>query len=421
LIELRRSVPLIRHAQAKVNGRERLLIGSAAFFALGLPTGAMGVLWPSVQRSLGVPLGALGLVLAVWTMGYFAGGALSGAMVAHAGLGNVLTLTSLLAAVGLLEFATASTLFALVVAVAPLGIGSGVIGAAVNAHVAVAQRVRWMGVIHTSWALGAAAGPVAVVLATRLGAWQLASVGIAIVFGLVSVVARWRRADWTASSPTHTQGDPSSRRRLNGTVTLAVLGAAFIYVGLECSTGQWAYTRLFADRELRPLAGLSISLYWTGLAAGRAGLAAFGHKCSAAKLLNVSAGATCLGTACFWLLHGGLGPLLGLPFIGLGLSVFLPLLFSNTSQLCGERAEHTVGYQNAAGTAGGTIVPGATGILMQGFGVTSLNPWLVCLAACMTACHLVALVAGSRRQMAPASTGELEPAHAGEPVASGAR
>jgi hypothetical protein len=60
--------------------------------------------------------------------------------------------------------------------------------------------------------------------------------------------------------------------------------------------------------------------------------------------------------------------------MGLGLSVFLPLLFSNTSQLCGARAGHTVGYQNAAGTAGGTIVPGATGILMQGVRVTSLNP-----------------------------------------------
>src|SRR2546428_1768420 len=122
-----------------------------AFFALGLPTGAMGVTWPSIQHSMGVPLGVLGLLLAVWTLGYFVGGAVSGAMVVRAGFGTVLMLTSLLAAIGLLEFATASNLLALIVAVAPLGIGSGGIGAAVNAHVAVAQRVRWMGVIHTSW------------------------------------------------------------------------------------------------------------------------------------------------------------------------------------------------------------------------------------------------------------------------------
>src|ERR1700730_10917384 len=81
-------------------------------------------------------------------------------------------------------------------------------------------------------------------------------------------------------------------------------------------------------------------------------------------------------------------------------SVFLPLLFNTTSQLCGACAAHTVGYQNAAGTAGGALIPAVTGLLMQRVGVGSLNPWLVGLAVCMAICHLVALNAGSRKHVA---------------------
>jgi fucose permease len=408
-------VSLIQPVQKQVRGRETLLIASFAFFALGLPTGAMSVMWPAIQRSVGASLAALGLLLAMWTLGYFAGSAGSGAVVEHVGVAKVLIVTAVLAAIGLLPFAAPTFLPSLIMGAVLLGIGTGGIGAAINAHVAVAQRVRWMGVIHTCWALGAAAGPLSVGIATRLGSWRLASIGIGLIFGVVAMAAHWRRNEWNENSP-HNIVERRLLDRPNRLVTSAVLGAAFVYVGLECATGQWAYTRM-SSQDLLPLSGLSISLYWGGLAVGRVALAAVGHWLSAAALLNLSTMTAFVGALGFWVLPGWLSPLVGLPTMGLGLSVFLPLLFNSVPHLCGARAWRTVGYQNAAGTAGGALIPGATGLLMQGLGVTSLNPWLVLLAGLMMAFRVVAL-AGSGRLKIPSMVRLRAQANTGATVAT---
>jgi gluconolactonase len=67
-----------------------LAIALVAFVSLGLPDGVLGVAWPSIRRSFGLPPDQLGALLASAMVGYLASSFSSGAVVARLGVGWVL-------------------------------------------------------------------------------------------------------------------------------------------------------------------------------------------------------------------------------------------------------------------------------------------------------------------------------------------
>jgi fucose permease len=68
-----------------MSARPRLLLALAfvAFISLGLPDGLLGVAWPSMRRSFGLPLDALGSLFISTTAGYVTSSFLSGAILRH--------------------------------------------------------------------------------------------------------------------------------------------------------------------------------------------------------------------------------------------------------------------------------------------------------------------------------------------------
>ncbi|MDQ6743949.1 MAG: MFS transporter, partial [Candidatus Dormibacteraeota bacterium] len=61
-------------------------VALASFVLLGLPTGALGVAWPYIRGSFGLPLAALGGLLAPMTVSYLLSGAASGHLIGRVGL-----------------------------------------------------------------------------------------------------------------------------------------------------------------------------------------------------------------------------------------------------------------------------------------------------------------------------------------------
>ena len=55
--------------------------------SLGLPDGAIGVAWPRIRESFGLPLDALGALLAATVSGYVAASFLAGALLARINVG----------------------------------------------------------------------------------------------------------------------------------------------------------------------------------------------------------------------------------------------------------------------------------------------------------------------------------------------
>ena len=368
--------------------RRAAAIAFVGLVLLGLPTGMLGIAWPSMRASLDAPFVGLGVLVAAMTIAQFAASAVSGLLRERLGTIALLLAAVAAAAVGLLIFALASGWWATILASAVLGSGIGLLDAAVNTEAALRGDVRFMGALHGAWAIGASLGP-PLVGATLVASdsWRPAYVAAAAAFALLGLATYTVRSDLDDSPELETP--PSGERSIGRTV---VLGCAlmFVYVGIELGAGQWSYTRFTVDPSLTPgLAGLAVFLYWSALAAGRVALAVFGDRVEPARLFDLSVFTTLGSAGAFWVLPPPAAALLALPCLGAALSVFVPVLLYLTPRRIGSAAApRAIGYQVAAGMIGGASLPAAVGLLMQSIDVTVLGPCLVTMAAVLAGLHV---------------------------------
>ena len=365
-------------------------VAFSGFIVLGLPTGMLGIAWPSIRAALDAPLAGLGVLLAAMTLTQFGSSGLSGAVRERFGTTALLIIPTALAAGGLALFAVADSWPVIIAAAAILGAGLGLLDAAVNMEAALKRGVRFMGALHASWALGATLGPVligAVLVAT--GSWRLGYAVASLAFIALAIATYLARVD-LGSAPEREDAPATSARPRRTIVTgMALL---FVYVGIELGAGQWSFTRLTADRALTDeIAGLAVFLYWSALTAGRIALALFGDRIGSTRLFDLSVGGALTSAVAFWLLPPPVAALVALPCIGISLSVFVPLLLYLTPSRVGRAAApRAIGYQVAAGMIGGAVLPAGIGVVMQSGGVSMLGLCLSALALALGGLHLAA-------------------------------
>ena len=66
------------------------ILAFVAFIALGLPDGLLGVGWPSIRATFGIPLDSMGLLLFSATVGYLTAAFFNGKLISRFGVGVVL-------------------------------------------------------------------------------------------------------------------------------------------------------------------------------------------------------------------------------------------------------------------------------------------------------------------------------------------
>jgi fucose permease len=365
-------------------------IAFAGFVVLGLPTGMLGIAWPSIRADLDAPLAGLGVLLAAMTVTQFGSSALSGLIRKRFGTVGLLLVPTVFAAGGLALFAVAQSWPIIIAASAALGAGLGLLDAAVNIEAAMKRGIRFMGALHASWAIGATLGPPLIGLAVvAAGSWRLGYAIAALAFVALGIGTYLLRHELAATP----ESEDTLVAETGGRRTI-VMGAAliFVYVGIELGAGQWSFTRLTVDGSLTDaLAGVAVFLYWSALAAGRVGLAVFGERIAAARLFDLSVTGALASAIAFWVLPPPIAALVALPCIGLSLSVFVPLLLYLTPRRVGRAAApHAIGYQVAAGMIGGAVLPTVIGLVMQSNGVGTLGLCLATLAAVLGGLHAVA-------------------------------
>lgn len=365
-------------------------IAFGGFVILGLPTGMLGIAWPSIRAELDAPLAGLGVVLAAMTVTEFGSSALSGLVRQRFGTIALLLLPTALAAGGLLLFTLAQTWPTIILAAALLGTGLGLLDAAFNTEAALRRGIRFMAALHASWAVGATLGPALIGLVLVVaGSWRLGYAVAALAFVAFAIATYVVRGDLGAAP--ESEDAPIAMR---GAGRASVMGGAlmFVYVGIELGAGQWSFTRLTADGALTDgLAGLAVFLYWSALAAGRIALALFGARIPAPRLIDLSVAGAIVSAVAFWILPPPLAALLALPSIGLSLSVFVPLLLYLIPGRVGRAAApHVIGYLVAAGMIGGALLPAGIGLVLQWSGVSSLGVCLSALAAAFGVLHVAA-------------------------------
>ena len=377
-----------------------LIVAFLAFVSLGLPDGVLGVAWPSVRRSFGVPLSQLGLLLATAMAGYLVSGFASGALVARAGLGRVLVWSSALTVAASLTYAVAPAWPVMVAGGALAGLGAGAIDAGVNARAAMSFSPRVMSWLHASYGVGATAGPM-IMSAAVMGSlgWRGGYGVIAALLAGMTACFALTTGLWTppavAPDPVSRAGrDPAAAEAglwstLRRPRVWAGIAMFFVYTGLEVAIGQWTYSLLTEVRGMSPAtAGTWVSAYWGSLTAGRVAVGALAARQPAVRLLRLGLVGAPLGGLGLWASSGSASALLALVALGLSLAGIFPLLMSETPDRVGdEAAGHAVGFQVSAASLGVAALPAAVGALAAREGLEVLGPFVVVAAVALLALH----------------------------------
>lgn len=379
-----------------------------AFIALGLPDGLLGIAWPGLQADFGLPLDALGILLAFSMTGYILSSFGCGKLLARMGIGPLLASSTLLAAISLAGFALLPGFRFLLAAAFLAGLGGGAVDSALNTYAAFRFSPRALNWLHASYSLGALLGPLTLSAVMHAGlSWRWGYGFVAIVQSALGIFFFATRRTWNAalaasgSAPAEA-ATASYRETLSlGAVWPGVL-AFFAYAGLEYAVGQWSFTLLTKGRAIDPgKAALWMSVYWGGFFGGRvlAGLSPLGDRIR--TLLWSCAAGMIAGTAL--IAAGGSGPaaLAGLFLTGLAFAPVFPTLIALTPLRLGARhAGNAMGFQVSAATVGQAVVPGLIGVAAQRAGVEAIARSFVLSAIFVLIC-LALLMRGGKASEAP--------------------
>lgn len=397
-------VPMVATA---ASGR-LFLIALLAFVALGLPDGTLGVAWPSMQTTFGLPISSLGVLLIAGTAGYLASSSQSGYWIGRLGVGRLLFWSILLTAIASLGFALAPSWPALVLIAVVGGLGAGAIDAGTNAFAAAnlsTARINWL---HATYGIGAAAGPLIMsgVLERQLP-WQIGYALLATILAALAAVFWRARALWAAPAPKlDATGAPAAARirdALRQPMVLINLALFFLYTGLESTAGQWAFSLLTLERNWdTQMAGIAVALYWGSLTGGRVAFGIVARHFGATTILRCGMVLAPLG-ACLLMAGGNELTTAGLALFGFALAPIFPCLIAETPGRVGTHlSDHAVGLQVSAAYVGIAAVPSLVGVLARTQGLEILGPCLLVGALTLLVLHEAALAYGRARRDADA-------------------
>ena len=354
-----------------------VLLAYAAFIALGMPDGLLGIAWPSIRADFAIPLDSLGLLLFASVSGYTTSTFLSGVLVARIGVGRLLAISCALTGAALVGYTLVPAWWMMVLLGVMAGLGAGAIDAGLNTYAAAHFRpglVQWL---HASYGIGITIGPIIMTLAlTTLDSWR---VGYRVVAGfqVLMALAFALTLPWWGNQQEHT-ADGVQEKRLTDYKTplaetirrprvwLSIL-LFFLYVGAEVSLGTWAYTLLTESRGIAPqMAGFWAGGYWATFTIGRILAGLFAHRLGIDTLVQGGLVLATLGAGLLWWNPFEVANLLAVTLIGLAVAPVFPALISGTSRRVEARfAANTIGMQMAATGLGGAVIPSLVGVLAR--------------------------------------------------------
>jgi fucose permease len=378
-----------------------LLIGISylCFLALGLPSGLLGVAWPSIRGTFNIPLDALGALLISTTLGVLLSSFNSGRIASYLGVGPFLMVSNILAGIGLLGYALSPTWPAMVLCGFLLGVGAGGMDAGVNAYFAMNYSTRLMNWLHASFGLGATLGPLIMTTALSMGqSWRYGYAVAVVLQGLLALcygltLDRWHHSDPGPNVPG--SGPAVERASIIGTLKLPIVWLTmllfFLLAGIELAAGQWSYTLFTEARSVAPTpAGIWVSIYWGSFTAGRLFFGLVVNRIGVVNLLRLCMLGIICGAILIWLNVAAPLSFLGLALAGLALAPIFPSLVSVTPEGLGvAHAANAIGFQVSAANLGVAVLPGLAGVLAKNLGLEIIGPFLVATSIAMFLLHEV--------------------------------
>lgn len=354
----------------------------ATFIIMSIPSGMLGVAWPSMQETFGVSLDALGTLLLVGTIGHISMSFLSGWLNERLGMGTYMLLNSILMLLGLLGYAFSPSWWLLVAVGLIGGAGTGALDSGLNAYFAANHNARLMNWLHASFGLGVTMGPIIMTaVLTRNSSWRIGywvAVGLQLLLVLLFATTRhrWPRAVVAREGELEggeTAVSASAIFRM-GIIWLS-MGVFFFTAGTEGAMGNWAFTLFSEGRGVAvATAGLWTSVYWGSFTVGRIFYGLFADRMETNQLLRLNMIAIVVGALFIWLNLANWLSFVGLVVVGFALAPIFPLLVLQTPKRISARfANSAVGFQVGAAGLGLSILPAITGIVGERFGLEAIG------------------------------------------------
>jgi fucose permease len=383
---------------AGVASRSSDLLSLGSFVVLGLPDGLLGTAWPSMRASFGAPVGDLGLILLITTIGSVLVTAFVGPLIRRLGVPALVAVAGVLAAIGYAGFAAAPGLWLVLSVAVLLGASAGMMDGGLNTAVALTGRPRLLNLLHGAYGVGSAIGPLVVTAAILTGSWRPAYiVQVALDLVMAGLWLRQRRRDQVQATqapppepaaPSPQPSDGWSRRRYAGVVT-AGMSVFFVYTGLEVGAGQWEASFCRGHLHLSAGAtGLAAFGYWGALTAIRIGLAF--RSVPPQAVVRWGSGISVLATAVIWAQPGAAVTVAAFAVLGGALAGVFPALIALTPVRLGQqRAHNVISWQVGAAAAGGAGISAVIGLLIGASGLGVLGPAITVLALILIVAEVI--------------------------------
>jgi fucose permease len=277
--------------------------------------------------------------------------------------------------------------------------------------------------------VGALAGPVLATWIVGRTGWTvvylvLAAACVPLVVGFALAYPRQLGAASAATPAPAAPREPGApAQRHGGLLGIALrdrgvlAGAAMlaVYVGVELSVGNWAFSYLVQGRGLaQSLAGYAVSGYWLGLTAGRFLISPVATRLGATTsgLMYACLSGIAAAITLAWLAPSGIAAGAALALLGFCLGPVFPTTMAIAPRITQARLAATgIGVMNAGSAVGGAALPWLAGAITQGAGIAMLFPFVLGLAALQFATWVP--IARRMRAGQPADGTDMG---AGEPV-----
>jgi len=389
------------------NARNRRLWTVAIFLTMAC-TGAVmqvrGAVLPTLEGYFTVPEWQLGLVAPAGTAGYLlvilAVGSSAGRVDARRFIAGGAFLTGgALLAMGLSP-SFPVFLAALVVQGAAVGVFRA-LDRPLLSHFYPSQRGRVYNRYDATWAVGAALGPLAVVLALRAGSWRLVYgvVGVAVL--ALALVFRSLRSPAVESNE-----EPLTRSDLADLIrrpeVIALLAALFFVTGVE--GGLFTWLPYYAAAELPDAwAELTLTVMLAAYIPGRFACGALTDRLGPLTLLVGVLGLLVPAFAFTFFVADGLAVLGGVVAIGLLISGVFPTMMAYATDAVPEHSGPVNALASAVSSVSVGGVPALMGVVVGGADAVTAMRLLVAPLVAALGVIALARVAQSRRDARAAS------------------
>ncbi len=374
-----------------------ILLIYIAFISLGLPDGLLGVAWPDMRSSFGLPLDALGVLLVSFTGGYLTSSFFNGVLIKRFGVAFVLAASCFATGLALVGYTLTPVWWLLPLLAVLAGLGAGAIDAGLNTYVEANFGENLMQWLHASFGIGVTLGPIIMSTGLKLtGTWRTgyivvgaAQILLALVF--ILTISMWKVSETEQEKIQKNVENGMADSKLSSQVDLIQtlkkipvwmsVGLFFIYVGIELSLGHWSYTLLTESRGISSeLAGLWVGGYWGSFTIGRILAGFMSFRISSKRLIESGALLGLTGSLLIFLNKGQWVSLLGLILAGIAIAPIFPALVSDTSFRVGKKhTANTIGLQIAGAGVGGALLPGLAGILARNISLEIVPAFIVIL------------------------------------------